>query len=76
MSENPPENKVSLGCGTLIVIALIVMFFSGGSDSKKLRNRIDDLNHKVDRLEKKIDELSQKIDQQSKLPAPADTSQK
>ena len=61
MTEKPIDNKVQLGCGTLIVIAIIVMLFSGGNDSRKLRGQLDDVERKVDRLEKKIDELSQKL---------------
>ena len=68
MTDMPTDNKVQLGCGTLIIIAIIVMLFSGGSDSKKLRGQLDDVNRKLDRLEKKIDELSQKVAQ-----APAGT---
>jgi outer membrane murein-binding lipoprotein Lpp len=63
MTDLPTDNKVQLGCGTLIIIAIIVMLFSGGSDSKKLRGQLDDVNRKLDRLEKKIDELSQKVAQ-------------
>lgn len=63
MTDMPTDNKVQLGCGTLIIIAIIVMLFSGGSDSKKLRGQLDDVNRKLDRLEKKIDELSQKVAQ-------------
>ncbi len=37
------SNKVQLGCGTLIIIALIVMFLSGG-------NRVDDLKKNVQEL--------------------------
>ena len=63
MNDMPTNNKVQLGCGTLIVIAIIVMLFSGGNDSRKLRGQLDDVNQKLDRLEKKIDELSQKVGQ-------------
>jgi hypothetical protein len=63
MTDMPTDNKVQLGCGTLIIIAIIVMLFSGGSDSKKLRGQLDDVNRKLDRLEKKLDELSQKVGQ-------------
>ena len=63
MTDMPTDNKVQLGCGTLIIIALIVMLFSGGSDSRKLRGQLDDMNKKLDRLEKKVDELSQKVGQ-------------
>jgi len=50
--------KVQLGCGTLILIALIVLMFSGRGETKKLQSTIDELNAKVDRLEKKIDALA------------------
>lgn len=56
MSE---QNKnVQLGCGTLIVIAIIVMIFSGGRSDKETRKELRDLNRKIDRLEKKIDAIS------------------
>ena len=63
MTDMPTNNKVQLGCGTLIIIALIVMLFSGGNDSRRLRRQLDDVNQKLDRLEKKIDEVSQKVGQ-------------
>lgn len=50
--------KVQLGCGTLILIALIVLMFSGRGGTQKLQSTIDELNAKVDRLEKKIDALA------------------
>ena len=56
-SDKPTENKVQLGFGSLIILGLIVMFFSGGRDSEQLRNRVDALNQKIDRLEQKIDKL-------------------
>ena len=61
MTDTPANHKAQLGCGTLIVIAIIVMLFSGGNDSRKLRNQLDEVEQKIDRLEKKIDELSQKL---------------
>ena len=61
MTDQRVDNKVQLGCGTLIVIAIIVMLFSGGNESRKLRNQLDEVEQKIDRLEKKIDELSQKL---------------
>ncbi|HEX7706284.1 MAG TPA: hypothetical protein VF701_07495 [Thermoanaerobaculia bacterium] len=61
MTETNADNKTQLGCGTLIIIALIVMLFSGGRDSKRLRKSVDELNTKVERLEKKIDDLSAQV---------------
>jgi hypothetical protein len=57
MAEQLMDNKVQLGCGTLIIIAIIVIVFSGGDDSKRLRSQLDDVERKIDGLEKKIDEL-------------------
>ena len=59
-SSKTTDNTVSLGCGTLIIIALIVLFFSGGRDVDKLQKSIDQLESKIDRLEMKIDELSKR----------------
>jgi hypothetical protein len=70
MTEQSMDNKVQLGCGTLIIITIIVMVFSGGSDSNRLRAQLDDVERKIDGLEKKIDELALKIDRMS-LAAPA-----
>ena len=58
--SNTTDRTVSLGCGTLIIIALIVLFFSGGRDVDKLQRSIDQLESKIDRLEMKIDELSKR----------------
>ena len=60
MADSPTDNRVQLGCGTLIIIALIVMFFSGGRDVDRLERSIDELEVKIDRLEMKIDEPSKR----------------
>jgi outer membrane murein-binding lipoprotein Lpp len=65
VSDSKTDNKVQLGCGTLIIIALIVMIFSGGQESKELRKSVDELNAKVDRLEQKIDDLSRRVPDQA-----------
>lgn len=57
-TNTPQTPKVQLGCGTLILIALIVIIFSDGGSNRKLRKQIELLNEKVDRLERKIDALS------------------
>ena len=57
MTEQSTNNRVQLGCGTLIIIAIIVLLFSGGSDSRKLRGELEDLNRRLDRMERKLDEL-------------------
>ena len=55
------DNKVQLGCGTLIIIALIVIIFSGGRDVDKVRRQLDDMSKQLDRLEKKVDALSKQV---------------
>ena len=55
---DPGGSKVSLGCGSLILIALIVLFFSGGrSESEAIRG----LQHEVRSLEEKIDRLGEQL---------------
>ncbi len=68
LSEGPAEKKVQLGFGTLMIIGLIVMFFSGGMDHGQLRSRVDELNQKIDRLEQKIDKLSPMVDRKPASP--------
>ena len=71
MIDQPVNIKAQLGCGTLIIIAIIVMLFSGGNESRQLRRELDDLNRKLDRLEQKIDDLSRKLGRApSSTPAP------
>jgi len=70
MTERPADTKAQLGCGTLIIIAIIVMMFSGGRDSSQLRDDVEQLNEKIDRLESKIDDLSRRLEQAS-APSPA-----
>ena len=73
MTGRPASDSVQLGCGTLIIIALIVMFFSGSRDTKQLRTQFEDLSQKIDRLEKKLDALSEKLGPQPPpTPKPAE----
>jgi cell division protein FtsL len=67
VSDN--NRQVQLGCGTLIIIAIIVMIFSGDRGSSKLRNEVRELNEKIERLETKIDALSKKLDEKNAPPA-------
>jgi hypothetical protein len=50
---------VNLGCSSLILIAIIVAFCSGGGG---FSTRVERLDADLQRLEKKIDELSKTID--------------
>jgi hypothetical protein len=65
------DKTVQLGCGTLIIIAIIVMVFSGANDMKGLQRELEDMNRKVDRLEKKLDELSQSLGREPVTAPPA-----
>ena len=52
MPESETDSRrqaVGLGCGTLILIALIVLFFSGG-DTTRLTNEIAALRQEVEAL--------------------------
>ena len=50
-----------LGCGTLILIAIIVAVFSGRGDVDELRDDVSALRDQVTRLETKIDTLSARL---------------
>jgi hypothetical protein len=50
MADSPRSDPVSLGCGTLILIALIVLFFSGGSRVGDLRDEVQGLRSDVKEL--------------------------
>jgi hypothetical protein len=51
---------VSLGCGTLIIIALIVMFFTRGS-TKDLERDVKELRTEVGALKKTIEMQTDEI---------------
>jgi septal ring factor EnvC (AmiA/AmiB activator) len=61
------NNKASLGCGTLILIALIVMIFSNSNrgDDKQLRNQISTLQSSVSGLKTELASLKTDLKNQS-----------
>jgi hypothetical protein len=64
------DQKVQLGCGTLIVIAIIVMFFSQGS-SKDVEREVRGLRSDVGDLKKLIESQNSELQQlRERLPAP------
>jgi hypothetical protein len=74
MSDSIREHRVQLGCGTLIVIALIVMFFSRGND-RDLENEISGLRSDVGELKKLIEVQTGELRQlREKQPAPSPKS--
>lgn len=58
------SNRVQLGCGTLIIIALIVMIFSGRSNVDELKGNVQELTRQVLVLQGKVDTLSRAIEKQ------------
>jgi hypothetical protein len=58
------SNGVQLGCGTLIIIALIVMIFSGRSNVDELKGNVQELTKQVLVLQVKVDALSRAIEKQ------------
>ena len=58
------SNRVQLGCGTLIIIALIVMIFSGRSKVDELKGNVQELTKQVLVLKGKVDALSLAIEKQ------------
>jgi hypothetical protein len=64
------RNNVDLGCGTLIIIALIVFFLSGRSQTGELKNSIESLKKEVIVLQQKVDALSQDTHKNKVMVAP------
>ena len=63
MADTPTDTRVQLGCGTLIIIAIIVALFSGGRSDSRQRRQLEEMNERLDRIEQKIDDLSRKFGQ-------------
>jgi type II secretory pathway component PulM len=67
--DDSNSQRATLGCGTLILIALIVMFFSGPSvkqlekEIKALRTDVAELKSTVDRQTQAIEALTKKAPQ-------------
>jgi hypothetical protein len=69
MPDSIREHRVQLGCGTLIVIALIVMFFSR-TDTNDLENEVRSLRSEVGEIKKLIEVQTGELRQlREKLPA-------
>jgi cell division protein FtsL len=54
--------EVNLGCGALIIIAIIVAVCSGSArtDLSPVINKLDKMDQRIQAIEKKLDELSKK----------------
>jgi outer membrane murein-binding lipoprotein Lpp len=64
MADQNQSNKVQLGCWTLLLIAIIVMVFSGNNQSSQVSSDVRALRQNVEQLERKIDSLTKAIEQQ------------
>jgi hypothetical protein len=62
---DPGGTRTSLGCGTLILIAIIVAIFSGGKDQagaiRALQKDIQALERKIDGMQAKPDAAEQVV---------------
>ena len=57
------SNKAQLGCGSLILIALIVLIFSNcGNKVSDLRNDVQELTRQVTVLQQKVDDLARAVE--------------
>ncbi len=70
MADDYRTQKVSLGCGTLILIALIVLIF-GGRGTRDLEHEVQGLRSEIGELKKSVEaqtweikELQHKLDKQ------------
>lgn len=59
---NRTRDHASIGCGTLILIAIIVAIFSGRGEMENLERDVFDLTQQVKRLEEKLDHLTQVVE--------------
>ena len=64
MTDDRHTQTVSLGCGTLILIALIVLIF-GGSDTDKLEREVRSLQTGITQLSGEVKSLQGMLEQQS-----------
>lgn len=71
MDEPNPDQKATLGCGTLILIALIVIIFSkGGTDELgkelgKMTNRLEAVEKGIGNQRAQLDQLRATLERQT-----------
>jgi Sec-independent protein translocase protein TatA len=70
MADDKRSQQVTLGCGTLVLIALIVLIFSGGGtgdlkqEVRGLRSEVGELKKAVEAQTGEIKLLQQKLEKQ------------
>lgn len=68
MADGTPPDKVQIGCWSLILIALIVLFFGNRGDNdverevRGLRDEVRQLREAIDRQTREIERLRSKPD--------------
>jgi len=55
------QTVASLGCGTLIIIALIVLFFSGG-DTTRLEQQVAELQDQVETMQRQQEDTHRLVE--------------
>ena len=71
MTDGNRSDQVTLGCGSLILIALIVIIFSGSRDKeiakdvKELRSEVQVLQTEIKGLQKSVDDLKAELGQRN-----------
>ncbi|MGC6464753.1 MAG: hypothetical protein ACON38_19500 [Akkermansiaceae bacterium] len=54
------DHKVSLGCGTLILIAIIVLIFGNKGTNEEVEKRVERIESKLDEIQEQLDQLPKK----------------
>ena len=64
-NDNSVTPKVGLGCGTLIIIALIVLVFSNAGDDeeefRKLNEKLDSMESSLKSLERDVSGIDKRL---------------
>ncbi len=63
MSESNRSQPVSLGCGTLLLIGLIVLMFSGGGKINDVKEEIGGLKSEIVKLQASVEKQTQELEQ-------------
>ncbi len=66
MADDRRSGPVSLGCGTLIVIGLIVLIFSGGGRIQNMEDELRNMSRDVRSLRAVIETQNQTSEQQTR----------
>lgn len=53
--SQPSDQKVSLGCGTLILIAIIVLIFGNSGSNQEIEEKLNKIEKRLEKIEQKLD---------------------